>query len=153
MIEMCLSVYVFRASRSKHTCGYHLPADKQFVQCSGLFTMWKCIPAYNTCKTYTCGGRRCNFRLEAVLVGRATAISGRTSQRWKQMREQTAEKFITDSLSSTQYDKTSQELGNCPMGQREALFKERLYWKKRLHWNEGFIEKHYDIWSKLWYLV
>jgi len=23
--------------------------------------------------------------------------------------------------------KTSQELGNCPMGQREALLKERLY--------------------------
>ena len=32
-------------------------------------------------------------------------------------------------------DKTSQELGNCPMGQREALLKERLYWK------EGFIER------------
>ena len=31
--------------------------------------------------------------------------------------------------------KTSQELGNCPMGQREALLKERLYWK------EGFIER------------
>ena len=32
-------------------------------------------------------------------------------------------------------NKTSQELGNCPMGQREALLKERFYWKK------GFIEK------------
>ena len=31
--------------------------------------------------------------------------------------------------------KTSQELGNCPMGQREALLKERLYWKK------GFFER------------
>ena len=28
-------------------------------------------------------------------------------------------------------NKTSQELGICPMGQREALLKERLYWKHR----------------------
>ena len=31
--------------------------------------------------------------------------------------------------------KTSQDLGNCPMGQREALLKERINWKK------GFIEE------------
>ena len=44
--------------------------------------------------------------------------------------------------------KTSQELGNCPMGQRDALWKERLYRNK--------IEKFYqnfEIWSKFWNLV
>ena len=29
--------------------------------------------------------------------------------------------------SATLKDKTSQELGNCPMGQKGALLKERLY--------------------------
>ena len=29
--------------------------------------------------------------------------------------------------------KTSQELGHCPMGQREALLKERLFFKERLY--------------------
>ena len=54
--------------------------------------------------------------------------------------------------------KTSQELGNCPLGQREALLKERIYWKK------GFIErkallkkkkigKNLEILLKLWNLV
>ena len=50
------------------------------------------------------------------------------------------------SLGKPQY-KTSQELGNCPMGQSEPLLKEKLYWKKgsierkallkeRVNWNK-----------------
>ena len=30
-------------------------------------------------------------------------------------------------FSASTYYETSQELGNCPMGQREALLKEKLY--------------------------
>ena len=49
--------------------------------------------------------------------------------------------------------KTSQELGNCPMGQIEALLKERIYWKKGFfgrkawlkewpNWKKGFVENN-----------
>ena len=58
--------------------------------------------------------------------------------------------FIPSALDAI--PKTSQELGNCPMGQRDTLWKERLYWKKgfierkilfkeMLYWKKGFIEK------------
>ena len=36
-------------------------------------------------------------------------------------------KVIIQQVGMTQNKKTSQELGNCPMGQREALLKERLF--------------------------
>ena len=61
--------------------------------------------------------------------------------------------------------KTSQELGNCPIGQREALLKDRIYWKKGFikeekNWSKfGNFNKIWkfcwncEIWSKLWNLV
>ena len=47
--------------------------------------------------------------------------------------------------------KTSQELGNCPMGQREALLKERLYWRKGFIERTAFLKKGSI--EKMWNLV
>ena len=86
-VQVCLHAIATPPSLKKHSCTHELYTH---LCTHVLYThLWR---------------RRCNFRLKPVLVGRATAISGRTS-RWKQMREQTAEKFITDSLSSPQCER------------------------------------------------
>ena len=59
--------------------------------------------------------------------------------------------FLTGNMLANLKDsackiKTSQELGNCPMGQREALLRERINLKK------GFIEEEKN-WSKFGHLV
>ena len=44
---------------------------------------------------------------------------------------------------------TSQELGNCPIGQREALLKERLYQRKALLVKIVKFGQNCEIWSNL----
>ena len=71
-------------------------------------------------------------------------------------------------IGKSNINKTSQELGNCPMGQREAFLKERIYWKKSFIEEEtigknleiltkfgNFVEivkfgQNCELWSKFW---
>ena len=79
--------------------------------------------------------------------------------------------FVPESNPHSRHLKTSQELGNCPMGQSEALLKEKLYWKKgsierkallkeRVNWNkfQNLVKipkfgPSSEIWLKFWNLA